>query len=104
MGRQDHPIRIFNAYNAASGLIEFGDGNARLVVDGRADMWGDAYIHRVVAVQNLGPGWQSTLADFRPEAIVVPRTAPLARVLPQLGSWHPVTVDKAYVLLLPGKS
>ena len=101
VGRQGHPLRIFNAYNAASGLIEFGKGNPRLIVDGRADLWGEAYVSRIIQAENLGPGWQQTLDNFRPEAIVLPRTAPLTQLLLQQGSWRLEIADSGYVLLVP---
>ncbi len=54
------PVRVFNAYNASGSLAAFGGGKVRLVVDGRADLWGDAYIRRIMDAQSLAPGWQQT--------------------------------------------
>ncbi len=96
-----HPVRVFNSYNASGALALFGGGNVRLVVDGRADMWGAAYIGRVIAAQELQPGWQQTFADFHPDAVVLTAEAPLSQALLHDGSWQVAMTDGKYQLLLP---
>ena len=36
--------RVFNTYNTSGSLVAFGGGRLRLVIDGRADLWGNAFI------------------------------------------------------------
>ena len=98
---QGHPIRIFNAYNASGALALFGGGNARLVVDGRADMWGGRYIDRMVGAEALKPGWEPAITSFRPEAVVTGTHSPLATLLTREGTWRLALRDGEYVLLLP---
>lgn len=95
------PVRLFNDYNASGCLAAFGGGRVRLVIDGRADLWGDTYVRRVLDAQSLGPGWQTTFSDFHPDAAVLAKAAPLTTLLVREGTWRTVAEDGDFVLLLP---
>jgi hypothetical protein len=98
------PIRVWNGYNVSGTLIAFAggrEGHVRLVVDGRSDLWGGAYIDRVTSVQNVGAGWQTDFDRFRPEAVVLPADAPLVTYLMEVRHWRLAFRDGAYDLLLP---
>lgn len=104
VSRQPQPVRIFNDYNASGTLVQFSGGNARLVVDGRADMWGDRYIRSIVDTTELGEGWEQRLTAFRPDAIVTRDDAPLRQLLVREGTWRVAVRDRHYELLLPTSS
>jgi hypothetical protein len=98
------PIRVWNAYNASGALIAFAggrEGHVRLVVDGRSDLWGAAYIDRATSVQNLGAGWQADFDRFAPDAAVLPADAPLATYLADVRHWRFAERDTSYALLVP---
>jgi hypothetical protein len=95
------PVRVLNGYNASGVLVALGGGRVRLVVDGRADLWGQEYVERLTGVQNLAEGWEAELTALRPDAVVLPRTAPLVTLLEREGHWRRALRDGDYVLLLP---
>jgi hypothetical protein len=98
------PVRVFNAYDASGCLAAFGAGRVRLAIDGRADLWGTAYIKKVIDAQSLKPGWEGTFDGFHPDAAVLTRNTPLAVLLVREGTWREVAEDGDYVLLLPATS
>jgi hypothetical protein len=104
VARQAQPVRIFNDYNASGTLVQFSGGKARLVVDGRADMWGDRYIRTIVGTTELHRGWEGRLNAFHPDAIVTRDDAPLRQLLVHEGTWRVAVRDRHYELLLPAST
>jgi hypothetical protein len=103
LAHQPGPVRVFNHYNVSGSLIAFGGGRVRLVVDGRADQWGDRYLRRQTDAVQLGPGWRSTFESFHPEAAVLPDSSPLAQLLLDEGTWRVQLREGHYLLLLPAR-
>jgi hypothetical protein len=101
LSTQEQPMRIFDFYNSAGALIALGGRNARLAVDGRADLWGPSYLDQVIEAEQLAPGWDRTLNAFRPDALVLGFKAPLTQHLLAEGTWRVALRDHRYVLLLP---
>ena len=104
----DRPLRIWDGYNASGVLVAFGGGDRghlKLVVDGRADLWGGDYIEQLVATQSLSGDWRK-----RPR--VVPRRrhghaaghAARSRTCEEVDHWRVARVDGSYVLLVPPES
>jgi hypothetical protein len=98
ISRQSGPVRVFNTYDSAGGLIQSSAGKARLVVDGRADLWGARYIQRIQDTEGALPGWRATLRRFHPDVVLVPRRSGLAAALTDQG-WETVLRDRDLVLL-----
>jgi hypothetical protein len=101
------PIRVWNTYNVSGSLIAFArgrEGHVRLVVDGRSDLWGAAYIERLAAVQSLAAGWQADFDRFRPDVAVLPVEAPLVAYLLDVRHWQFAFQDGTYALLVPAGS
>jgi hypothetical protein len=97
---------VWNDYNASGVLVAFGGGRTghlRLVVDGRADLWGADYIGHVGDVQDLRQGWRPQFFNFRPDAAVVPGDAPLVDQLVDAEHWQIAfrDTDDGYVLVVP---
>ncbi len=101
VARQPAPVRIWNSSNSSGALIALSDGKARLVVDGRADLWGAAYLKRLHDAELLRPGWQATLNSFSPQAVVTERTSALFSALSASG-WQVPIADHTVALLVPG--
>ncbi len=98
------PIRIYNDYNASGSLVAFaggGEGHVKLVVDGRSDLWGGPHIERHAVVQNVGPGWETDVFGFRPDAVLMAEGAPLVQMLRETRQWTVAMTDGGYVLLTP---
>jgi hypothetical protein len=103
----DHPLRVWNGYNASGVLIAFGGGTTghlKLVVDGRADLWGGPYIERLTQTESLTGDWRGTFATFRPDAAVLPSGTALGTYLTDVDHWRVAQLDSGYVLLVPQDS
>jgi hypothetical protein len=103
----DRPLRIWDAYNASGVLIALGGGDRghlKLVVDGRADLWGGPYIEKLVATQSLSGDWRQDFASFHADAMVMPPDTPLVTYLREVDHWQVAQVDGSYVLLVPPES
>jgi hypothetical protein len=103
----DRPLRIWNGYNASGVLIAFGGGDRgrlKLVVDGRADLWGGDYIEQLMTIQRLSGDWRQQLASFHPDAMVAPPDTPLVTYLREVDGWRVAQGDRGYVLLVPPES
>lgn len=104
LAAQDRPLRIWDGYNASGILVAFGGGDRghlKLLVDGRADLWGGDYIERLVATQSLLGDWRQHLASFHADAMVMPPDTPIVRYLEDVDHWRVAEVDGSYVLLVP---
>ncbi len=107
LAQEPGTVRVYNTYNVGGSLIAFAggrDGHVQLVVDGRADLWGGRYIERLMGVQNIQPGWEDELREFRPDAVVMPSGAPMVAALVASGRWRYAMTDRQFVLLLPQNS
>jgi hypothetical protein len=103
----DRPLRIWNGYNASGVLIAFGggvDGRLKLVVDGRADLWGGDYIEQFMSTQRLSGEWRQWFASFHADAMVMPPDTPLVTYLREVDGWRVAERDRGYVLLVPPDS
>jgi hypothetical protein len=97
-------LRVWNAYNASGPLIAFGggvQGHLRLLVDGRSDLWGNAYIGRTVDTQSLVGDWERNFRDFHPDAAVLPPDLPLVVYLQKVDGWRVAQATQGYLLLVP---
>jgi hypothetical protein len=100
VAQQPGPVRIFNNRESAGTLAGLSDGKARLIVDGRADLWGANYLDRIMDAEDLRPGTLRNVTDFAPDAVVTRRDAALITALTADG-WHVEITDRTLVLLLP---
>jgi hypothetical protein len=100
----DRPLRIWDGYNASGVLVAFGGGergHLKLVVDGRADLWGGHYIERLITTQSVAGDWRQDFASFHADAMVMPPDTPLVTYLREVDDWQVAQADGSYVLLVP---
>ncbi len=104
LAKTDRPVRVWNDYNTSGALIAFGggaQGRLKLVVDGRSDLWGSAYIKSTIDAQSLAKGWRQTFEGFRPDAVVLGSDTPLGLYLHANENWRVALRDGKFELLVP---
>ena len=69
-----------------------------VAIDGRPDMYGDAYTDNYVSMWRTNPGWQARLAKFDADRILAKPESPLAAKLRKLPEWQVSFEDNIAVL------
>jgi len=94
------PAPMLNHYNWGGYFIWKLYPDYRVYVDGRADIYGDAFMNNLAAVYYLkGDAWKSTFAEWGIRTVVLPPDAPLATALRALPAWETIYSDKEAVVL-----
>lgn len=84
---------IYNAYGWGGYLIWRLYPKQRVFIDGRADVYGDAFINRYLAAWRGDAGWQALLDQYKVNTILIERDAPLTSRLDQDAAWNRVYSD-----------
>jgi hypothetical protein len=82
--------RGFNSYNWGGYLIWRG---IPVFVDGRADVYGDDFLHYYRRTFDLTSRWQEPLDDFDIEYVLVERFSPLVTLLNSSEAWQEIYLD-----------
>ena len=85
---------LFNSYNWGGYLIWRTYPQFRVYIDGRADVYGDAFIFDYISIYNAKPGWEEKLENQAVQTVLVESDAPLANELRQSSAWHIAFTDK----------
>jgi hypothetical protein len=85
---------LFNSYNWGGYLIWRTYPQFRVYIDGRADVYGDAFIFDYISIYNAKPGWEEKLENQAVQTVLVESNAPLANELRQSSAWHIAFTDK----------
>ncbi len=94
------PAPMLNHYNWGGYFIWQLYPDYRVYIDGRADLYGDAFMNDFAAVYYLkGDAWQRTFAKWGIQTVVLPPDAPLVTALRALPSWETIYSDKQAVVL-----
>ena len=94
------PAPMLNHYNWGGYFIWKLYPDYRVYIDGRADLYGDAFMNDFAAVYYLkGDAWQSTFAKWGIQTVILPPDAPLVTTLRALPSWETIYSDKQAVIL-----
>ncbi|HLK64068.1 MAG TPA: hypothetical protein VKU19_11545 [Bryobacteraceae bacterium] len=116
-----HPPHKFRAefdpkvYPAAALAKLHGDANTRIFthdewgdyliwtshkvfVDGRSDFYGDDFEQKYIDILNVSDGWETTLAKFGVDTILMPPNTPLAGALKVSSRWRMVYEDTVSVV------
>ena len=80
--------RLFNDYGWGGYLIYELYPTRRVFIDGRADMYGDAFMETYLKAANVSPGWRETLDHYQVRFVLVPKDGPLAGALEGEPGWH----------------
>jgi hypothetical protein len=98
---QAHGIggRMFNRYGDGGYLIYRLAPQARVVVDGRADVYGDRFLEDYVHVYAGGADWQARFERLAVDFAVLPLDAPIRQLLLAQGRFHEVYRDRHFSVL-----
>lgn len=83
-----HPdANLLNAYHWGGYLIWAFYPERRVFIDGRADMYGDAFVEEFAAAYHGGPEWESLLDRYGVEVALLDRGSALAAIMRASGKW-----------------
>jgi hypothetical protein len=91
--------RLFNQYGDGGYLIYRLAPHAKVVVDGRADMYGDAFLKDYLHVYQGGADWQAKFERLAVDLAVLPLDAPIRQLLLAHGRFREVYRDKHFSVL-----
>jgi hypothetical protein len=93
------PGALYNASGWGGYLIWRLYPETRVFIDGRADVYGDAFIENVfLKAYRGGADWRTPLEQYNVRVVLVEPDAPMAARLAQEGEWRKVYEDKQAVI------
>jgi hypothetical protein len=92
--------KLFNSYNWGGYLIWRMYPQERIYIDGRADVYGDAFIFEYLSIYNTAPGWETKLNSQAIQTVLVETDSPLADLLRQSTAWHVAFADKVSTIFV----
>jgi hypothetical protein len=98
------PGPLFNYYDWGGYLIWKLYPGVPVYIDGRADLYGDAFMDSFAATYNLTDHWEAPLASWQIHTVLVPPSAPLATALGSRAGWRLLYSDPQAVILSEGTS
>jgi hypothetical protein len=79
--------RLFNEYGWGGYLIHKLHPGTLVGIDGRTDFYGDRIMSDYYTIFRAEPGWESLLADYDPEIVLISAESALARELRSDAAW-----------------
>ncbi|MEM7032575.1 MAG: hypothetical protein AAF629_23685 [Chloroflexota bacterium] len=79
---------IFNSYNIGGYLIYHLWPDYPVFVDGRTDLYEDAFLRTYLATINALPGWQNALNQANIQTVIIENQSPLAFALASQADWQ----------------
>jgi len=92
------PEPIYNWYNWGGYLIWKLYPDYRVYIDGRADMYGDAFLTEFLGTYFGTSDWERSLDRFQVRTVVVPPDSALASLLRQTPRWTKMFEDHQAVI------
>lgn len=90
--------RIFNQYDWG-GYLTLELPSVPVFVDGRPDMYGDAFIDRYMSIWLLRPGWQSRLSSTGVTTVLASTSSPMVLALRADRGWTATYTDRVATIL-----
>lgn len=87
--------RVYNSYNWGGYLIWRG---LPVFVDGRADVYGDEFLHYYRQTFDLSDNWQRPLDEYAVDYILMEKNSPLNRLLAESDGWRLDYADDVAVI------
>jgi hypothetical protein len=85
---------MFNTYHFGGYLIYRFYPAQKVFIDGRADMYGDAFFNEYQEIFGVTPGWKKTFDKYQIDYVIIGRDAPLRQLLQARGDFRLVYDDK----------
>jgi len=87
---QSHELagEMYNTYNWGGYLLWKLYPGRRVFIDGRTDLYGDAFIQRWQDVAEAKPGWEETLREYHVGYMIIEADSFLSRYLALLPDWE----------------
>jgi hypothetical protein len=92
--------RMFNTYQYGGYLIYRLYPDQQVFIDGRADMYGDAFMREYGEIINGGKNWERLFDKYRIDYVLVQHDDPLRQLLLERGDFKLVHEDKTNSVLL----
>lgn len=92
--------RIYNTYHYGGYLIQQLYPAQKVFIDGRADMYGDAFMKEAIEISGGKANWEKLFDKYRIDYVLVQRDEPLRQLLLMRGDYKLVYEDKADSILL----
>ncbi|HVO82601.1 MAG TPA: hypothetical protein VMT28_17870 [Terriglobales bacterium] len=97
---QRPPQPLLNHYNWGGYLIWKLYPEYRVYIDGRADLYGDAFMDQFAATYFLTDHWRQELQRWQVRSVVLPPEAPLVTALRAEPTWKQIYQDSQAVVLV----
>jgi hypothetical protein len=92
--------RMFNSYGFGGYLIHRLYPQQRVFIDGRADMYGDAFVAEYINIAEGQPRWAQLFDKYQIDFVVCTPTAPIRQLLLTRGDFRLVFEDEASSILV----
>ncbi|MDH4207436.1 MAG: hypothetical protein OEV76_01025, partial [Anaerolineae bacterium] len=92
--------KMYDLYHWGGYLIWRLYPEHKVFIDGRADVYGDAFIEEYLQVYQLREDWQAPLSKYEVGLIIVDTGCPLATMLDERGDWQQVYADEQAVVFI----
>lgn len=92
--------RIYNLYEWGGYLIWRLYPQQQVYIDGRADVYGDAFIEEYLDAYRMREGWLEPLQKYGVDLVLLDRVSPLANHLQADAAWERVYADDLAVILV----
>jgi hypothetical protein len=99
LAEQQPPGPILNHYNWGGYFIWKLYPRYRVYIDGRADLYGDAFMDQFAATYYLTARWREELERWQVCTVILPPAAPLVTALKAEPAWKQVYADSQAVVL-----
>ena len=99
LAEQQPPGPILNHYNWGGYFIWKLYPRYRVYIDGRADLYGDAFMDQFAATYYLTSRWRDELERWQVRTVILPPAAPLVTALRAEPTWKQVYADSQAVVL-----
>ncbi|MCA1594175.1 MAG: hypothetical protein LC754_16425 [Acidobacteria bacterium] len=100
MRTQKPPSPIYNEYGWGGYLIWNFYPDYRVYIDGRADVYGDAFMEEFMATHDGATKWREPLERYGVRTVIVAPNAPLASLLRQEDGWRKAFEDAQAVIFI----
>lgn len=92
--------RMFNTYHYGGYLIQQLYPAQKVFIDGRADMYGDAFLKEYIEISSGGSGWEKLFDKHQIDYVLIQHDSPLRQLLLIRGDFKLVYDDETNSVLL----